>query len=107
MHTGYDVLTGGAGSDHFLYESLDDSRVINGSVQDFIQDFEHGIDHLDLLALHLSAADLLVQDYTIGGANYSVVGADLNRNGIFDNGEFALSAKMSGPGFIAASDILI
>jgi serralysin len=47
---GRDVLTGGAGSDTFHYSSILDTGV-TASTRDFITDFQHGIDHIDLSAI--------------------------------------------------------
>jgi Ca2+-binding RTX toxin-like protein len=46
---GRDVLSGGAGSDTFVYTDALDS--VAGATRDVINDFEHGVDKIDLSAL--------------------------------------------------------
>lgn len=94
-------------ADRFAFSSLADSPVTAGSVRDFIQDFEGRIDKIDLTALHLTAADIVIQNVTSGGINYSTVGVDANHNGGFDNGEFAISVKMTASVFVTQSDFLL
>lgn len=104
---GIDNLYGDAGADQFVFSALADSLVTAGSVADFIQDFEAGIDKVNLVALRLTAADVVIQNSTVSGVNFSTVGYDVNRNGGFDNGEFAISVRLTGTTFLAQSDLLL
>jgi Ca2+-binding RTX toxin-like protein len=102
-----DRLTGGAGSDTFLYQSRDDSRSAKGATGDFIQDFEIGEDAIDLGALRVNAASLLIQNRVIDGINFSTVTEDINGNGGIDLGEFSFNVRIEGAGFVTLQDILL
>ena len=99
---GFDILTGGAGADNFQFLSRDDSRVINGSVQDFIADFRVGEDLLDLSALNVSAGNIIILNGPV-----STLGVDDNGNGSFDNGEFAISVTIDGGGLLGLGDLIL
>lgn len=88
--------------------SFDESRVINGSVQDFIQDFRHDTDKINLSGLGLTNSSVRVVNQTISGVNFSTVGVDANNNGAFDNGEFAISVRLvTGSGFVNSDDWVV
>ena len=99
---GFDILTGGTGADNFQFLSRDDSRVINGGVQDFILDFRVGEDHLDLRGLNVSAGNILIVNGSV-----STLGVDDNGNGSFDNGEFAISVTIDGGGILGLGDLIL
>jgi Ca2+-binding RTX toxin-like protein len=104
---GADTLTGGADADTFIFSSFDASKFTAGRPQDIITDFQHGLDAIDLSALDIALNDLLVVDnQTIGGANYSYVGVDANHNGQFDEGEFAIAVKLAPGSTLHASDFI-
>ena len=104
---GADTLTGGADADTFIFSSFDASKFTGGRPQDIITDFQHGVDAIDLSALDIALNDLLVVDnQTIGGANYSYVGVDANHNGQFDEGEFAIAVKLAPGSTLHASDFI-
>jgi Ca2+-binding RTX toxin-like protein len=100
---GVDLLTGGAGVDNFLYLSLDDSRIVNGQTQDFIQDFTVGQDKLDLRALGVNAADVLI----VNGGSAASVGIDANGNNTFDEGEFNVVVTIQNGLPMTLNDFLI
>lgn len=101
---GFDILTGGTGADNFQFVSRDDSRVTNGSVQDFIADFSVGQDHIDLSALNASSKSILIVPFN---GTVSTLGVDDNANGAFDNGEFAISVTINGGGVLGLSDLIL
>src|SRR6266700_7454255 len=57
------------------------------AVQDYILDFETGVDKLDLSSLNFQVADLLTLNETINGTNFTDVGIDANHNGNYYEGE--------------------
>jgi Ca2+-binding RTX toxin-like protein len=103
---GADSLTGGTGSDTFVFIWADESVVTNGAIQDVIQDFETGLDKIDLHNLNFQLADMLTLNGTVGNAHYSDIGVDTNHNGMFDNGEFAIHVKMAGNGYLSSGDLV-
>jgi Ca2+-binding RTX toxin-like protein len=100
---GVDLLTGGAGVDNFLYLSLDDSRIVNGQTQDFIQDFTVGQDKLDFRPLGINAADVLI----VNGGSAASVGIDQNGNNTFDEGEFNIVVNIQNGLPMTLNDFLI
>ena len=100
---GRDSLDGGAGADVFLYQSLDDSRIIGGGVQDIIGDFTVGQDKLDFRALGINPADLIIANQ-VGKAT---VGIDQNGNDTFDEGEFAITVDIVNGLALTANDFLL
>ena len=100
---GLDVLIGGAGADNFLYQGLNDSRIVNGGVQDVIEDFNVGLDKLDFRALGVNAADVIIVNQ---GAAASV-GIDQNGNNAFDEGEFAISVNIQNGQALTLNDFLL
>lgn len=50
--TGKDVMTGGPGADVFVFNTAASAGI--GSGRDVITDFTHGVDDIDLRALHTS-----------------------------------------------------
>lgn len=103
---GFDFLTGGAGADNFQYESRDDSRVINSTVRDNIQDFSVGQDHIDLSALNVSAVNVLVFQFTGTTTGFGVA-VDDNGNGAIENGEFAIIVNVVGGGILGLADLIL
>lgn len=56
---GWDLLTGGAGSDEFIFK--------NGTVRDYVTDFQHGIDKLKFeITAFMSSEDALASSYQDG-----------------------------------------
>jgi Ca2+-binding RTX toxin-like protein len=100
---GRDSLDGGAGADTFLYQSLDDSRIIGGGVQDIIGDFTVGQDKLDFRALSVNVADLIIANQ-VGKAT---VGIDQNGNDTFDEGEFAITVDIVNGLALTVNDFLL
>lgn len=105
--TSIDRLTGGAGFDTFLYRDRDDSRAFATRTGDAIQDFDVNEDLIDLRALDIDAADLLIQDRVIQGVNLSTVSEDANGNGFLDEGEFSILVRIEGSGFVTTQDLLL
>jgi len=101
---GRDILTGGGDADTFLFQSLDDSRIIKGGVQDFIEDFSVGQDKLDFRALHVDAADVIIRSNSPTAAS---VGIDQNGNHTFDEGEFAISVNFVNAQSLTLNDFLL
>jgi Ca2+-binding RTX toxin-like protein len=101
-----DRLTGGGGSDTFLYQSRDDSRTAANSTGDAIQDFNINDDTIDLRALGINAANISIENFVSDG-NLSRITEDLNSNGGPDVGEFSILVRIDGAGFVTLSDILL
>jgi serralysin len=112
---GKDRLTGGTGSDFFRFESVGDSPT--GAGRDRIQDFQRGMDKIDLAAIDASSrADGDQSFIWIGTAGFSgragelhqirsngltVVEGDLNGDGIADfQIEFATTMSLSSTDFL-------
>jgi Ca2+-binding RTX toxin-like protein len=104
---GADTLTGGADADTFFWTALNESVVANGKVQDVITDFEVGVDKIDLISLNLNGQVTILDNQSIGGTNYSLVGHDANHNGHFDDGEFAIAVKMAQGAQLHQSDLIL
>jgi Ca2+-binding RTX toxin-like protein len=104
---GTDILIGGAGADTFEFWTLNDSMVANKVIQDVIQDFETGVDKLDLSYLDFQASDLLIKNQVVDGVHVSDVGIDSNHNGKLDDGEFAVSVHMTDNHFLGAGDLIL
>ncbi len=102
-----DRLTGGAGLDTFLYLDRNDSRSAVGATGDAIQDFNVNEDAIDLSALGVNPASLLIQNQTVDGVNFSTITEDVNANGAIDVGEFSILARIDGAGFVTLADILV
>ncbi|CAN0484539.1 unnamed protein product, partial [Phaeothamnion confervicola] len=100
---GLDVLIGGAGADNFLYQSLNDSRIVNGGVQDVIEDFNVGLDKLDFRPLGVNAADVII----VNQGTQASVGIDQNGNDAFDEGEFAISVNIQNGQLLSLNDFLL
>jgi Ca2+-binding RTX toxin-like protein len=105
--TNIDRLTGGAGFDTFLFLNRDDSRVTATRTGDAIQDFNVNEDLIDLRALNLGAADLLIQNRVIDGVNFANVTEDAYNNGFLDNGEFSVLVRTDGISSVTAQDVLL
>jgi Ca2+-binding RTX toxin-like protein len=101
-----DRLSGGAGADTFLYQSRDDSRTTAGATGDAILDFNINEDTIDLRALNVNAANIVIQDSEADGVNFSRVTEDLNGNRDVDFGEFSINIRIDGAGFVTLQDIL-
>jgi Ca2+-binding RTX toxin-like protein len=102
-----DRLSGGFGADTFLYLSRDDSRNAPNATGDAILDFAVGVDRIDLQALDVNVASLLIENSTLDGVNFSRVTEDANGNGTIDVGEFSILARIDGAGFVTLQDILV
>ncbi|MBA2400481.1 MAG: M10 family metallopeptidase C-terminal domain-containing protein [Bradyrhizobium sp.] len=101
---GRDILIGGADADTFLFQSLDDSRIVKLGVQDIIEDFNVGQDKLDFRALHVDASDVIIRVDTATAAS---VGIDANGNHTFDEGEFAISVNYAAGQSLTLNDFLL
>jgi Ca2+-binding RTX toxin-like protein len=104
---GADWLYGFGGADTFRYQSLGDSRIVGGSAQDFIADFIAGQDKLDFRSLSVAAADVLIVNTTVNFDDFSTVGVDENGNGLFDEGEFAITVNVQEDAFVTLGDIIL
>jgi Ca2+-binding RTX toxin-like protein len=100
---GRDSLDGGAGADTFLYQSLDDSRIVGGGVQDIIGDFTVGQDKLDFRPLSVDATDLII----VNQVGKATVGIDQNGNDTFDEGEFAITVNIANGLALTVNDFLL
>src|SRR5262249_15488985 len=105
--TGADIMMGGAGADTFEFWTVDDSKGVNKGIQDVVQDFQTGVDKLDLSYLDFQANELLIKNHTTDGVFISDVGIDANHNGKLDNGEFAVSVHMTDNHYLAAGDLIL
>lgn len=92
---GGDWLDGGAGSDRFLYEAASDSTTSN---PDSIFGFVHGVDKLDVTALHLGASD--INWLSSGGSTYIFI--DANHDTVND-----MLIQLNGTASLSASDFLL
>jgi T5SS/PEP-CTERM-associated repeat protein len=92
---GADGLIGGAGADTFKYNAASDSTV---AAPDRIADFQHGIDKIDLTALHLANAG----DVTIASSGgTTTISIDSNNDGTVD-----MKINLTGTNVATMSDIL-
>ena len=73
-------------------------------MQDIIEDFNVGQDKLDFRALHVDAADVIIQARGTTGAS---VGIDQNGNHAFDEGEFAISVNIANGQPLTLNDFLL
>ena len=78
--SGADILTGGLGADRFVFSALADSAP---GTQDFVTDFAHGTDIIDLSALDANTSASGNQAFAFGGQNENVVGNSVTW---FENG---------------------
>ena len=70
-------MTGGAGRDRFVFESATESMV-GGTNRDFIQDFIHDQDIIDLSAIDANSATTAHDTFSwIGDSNFSGVAGQL------------------------------
>lgn len=96
---GPDTLTGGSGADDFIFESVSDSRAGAGN-SDTIQDFEVGVDDIDLSLINgLSFADDVT--LTTSGGD-TIVGIDVNGDDIDD-----MEIVIAGVTGLGASDFIL
>lgn len=107
---GVDVMTGGAGADNFIFETATDSGV--GALRDRVQDFEAGVDRIDLSGIDAIAGggdDMFTVVTTapssagelrlINGANFTRIQADV------DGGGFDFEIVVFGVNPVTAADI--
>jgi len=88
---GNDLLTGGAGADTFKYTARSDSFVGNGVADDVIDDFQTGVDRIDLVALGLSAVSIAAS------GEYNVV------SGSTAQGQFSVRVR----GAVSQTDLML
>ncbi|WP_395650153.1 M10 family metallopeptidase C-terminal domain-containing protein [Brevundimonas sp.] len=88
---GNDLLTGGAGADTFRFAARADSFVDTGVVDDVIDDFQTGVDRIDLIALNLTNLSIAAS------GEFNVV------SGSTAAGLFSVRVR----GTVALSDVLI
>lgn len=69
---GSDQLYGGAGSDLFIFSSLGDLG--RGATRDFIRDFEHGVDQIDLRGIGTELGSPLSLQASPGAAHAGIAG---------------------------------
>jgi serralysin len=93
--TGADHLFGGAGADNFRYFSLGESPVGIG-VRDVIEDFQPGLDTIDLSAIDADTTRLGNQSFTFIGKNtFSGVPGQMRAN-IDSTGHLVLRMDVNG-----------
>jgi Ca2+-binding RTX toxin-like protein len=111
-----DLLTGGAGRDRFVFESAADSKV-GGTTRDFIQDFTHGQDVIDLSAIDANRGTTAYDTFSWIGTSsfsgaagqlryqfvgtYTVVYADTNGDKVAD-----FEIGVAGNQYLVSSDFL-
>ena len=94
---GADSLWGGTGADVFVYQSASDSNL---AATDFIQDFQTGVDKIDLRALRTGSSDTFqIVAHNLGTGTWILI--DLGGNGSEDARIF-----LNGTLGVQASDIL-
>ena len=80
--SGRDYLVGGAGAgDRFAYTGVSDSSFANPAGRDYIADFEHGLDIIDLSGAKTSAAASFA--LSVSGSD-TYLFADVNGDGVTD-----------------------
>ncbi|NML93823.1 calcium-binding protein [Novosphingobium olei] len=89
---GKDILTGGAGGDFFKFNVGDSG--IGGNNRDIINDFQTGLDKIDLTALGVGTAVKITQT-----ASGSLLQIDADHNGSFE-------MQISTVGHVAETDLL-
>lgn len=117
--SGVDTLTGGAGADRFDYNALAESGLGAGN-RDIIQDFQHGVDKLDLSTIDANANLAGNQAFTfIGGAEFgfhagemrtfvsSVTGNLCVAVDVHGDGKSDLNIELPGVSVLSASDIVL
>jgi Ca2+-binding RTX toxin-like protein len=74
---GRDLLAGGPDADTFVYRAAAESP--RGALRDVVQDFQHGVDHINLVALDANLALAGDQAFTFVGARaFSGVAGELS-----------------------------
>jgi Ca2+-binding RTX toxin-like protein len=74
---GRDLLAGGSDADTFVYRAAAESP--RGALRDVVQDFQHGVDHINLVALDANLALAGDQAFTFVGARaFSGVAGELS-----------------------------
>jgi Ca2+-binding RTX toxin-like protein len=90
-----DWLAGGAGADRFIYSVASDSTT---AAPDSIFDFVHGVDKLDVSALHLGASD--INWLSSGGSTYVFI--DTNHDATND-----MLIQLNGTPSVSIGDFLL
>ncbi len=112
---GADVLTGGAGADHFVFAATTESRA---TVTDTITDFVSGVDLIDLGAIDANSvlADNQAFSFIGSGAftkvagqlHYELVGGDVRLSGdINGDGRADFALLLSGVSTLTANDFIL
>ena len=104
---GLDTLTGGASADRFVFGDLfDEDGTIIRTQSDEIEDFEIGVDKLDLCGSGLAFEDLILEPTAFRGVTTLVL-VDENGNGVRDDGErFITSLRGIDPAQVTEDDFL-
>jgi serralysin len=100
-------LSGGAGFDTFVYLSRSDSNTSAVRTGDFITDFNVDQDLIDLRALGVNAANLLITNNVVNGTHFARVVEDLNANGQADDNELSINLIVVSAADLTLQDILI
>jgi serralysin len=100
-------LSGGAGFDTFVYLNRSDSNTSAVRTGDFILDFNVDQDLIDLRALGVNAANLLITNNVVNGAHFARVLEDLNGNGQADDNELSINLVVESVADVTLQDILI
>ena len=90
-----DYLIGGAGADTFVYTAASDST---DASPDILNDFQTGVDRIDLSQLHTNSADRLL---IVSTGGYTYVEVDLGGDGSIDT-----MIKVSGANAAMTGDIV-
>lgn len=117
--TGVDTLIGGAGADRFDYNLLAESGLGAGN-RDLIQDFQRGLDRIDLSTIDANANLAGNQAFTfIGGAEFgfkagelrtfvsSVTGNLCVAVDVHGDGQSDLNIELPGVSSLSASDFVL
>jgi Ca2+-binding RTX toxin-like protein len=94
---GKDQLTGGAGADTFVFAPGDSG--LGGANRDYIEDFEGGVDHIDLTAF---GPEMTYSTVTVGTDLYLRIDGD--GDGLRD---MDIQIRFTGPVGLMAGDILL
>jgi Ca2+-binding RTX toxin-like protein len=105
--TDIEHLTGGSGRDTFVYLNRSDSNTTATRTGDYIMDFNVNDDLIDLRALGVNAANLLITNSVSGGVHFARILEDLNGNGAADADELSINLIVETTANVTLEDVLI